>query len=41
MMKLTILDVNDLITGVLSTFKLKVEQFGGTIVPNWKPKTLW
>lgn len=31
MMKLTILDVNDLITGVLSTFKLKVEQFGGTI----------
>ena len=31
MMKLTILDVNDLIAGVLSTFKLKVEQFGGTI----------
>ncbi len=30
-MKLTLLDVNDLITGVLSTFKLKVEQCGGTL----------
>lgn len=31
MMKLSIVDINDLIAGVLSTFKLKVEQFGGTI----------
>ncbi|MBQ8424294.1 MAG: HAMP domain-containing histidine kinase [Coprobacter sp.] len=31
MMKLSILDVNDLIAGVLSTFKLKVEQLGGSI----------
>ena len=31
MMKLTLLDVNDLIASVLSTFKLTVEQVGGTI----------
>lgn len=31
MMKLSIIDINDLIANVLSTFKLKVEQFGGSI----------
>ena len=31
MMKLNAVDVNDLVTSVMSTFKLKVEKFGGTI----------
>lgn len=31
MMKLTTVDANDLIAGVLSTFKLKVEKLGGTL----------
>ncbi|MCP9611197.1 sensor histidine kinase [Coprobacter tertius] len=31
MMKLTTVDANDLVTSVMSTFKLKVEKFGGTI----------
>lgn len=31
MMKLSLVDANDLVTGVMSTFKLKVEKYGGTI----------
>ncbi|MCD8288103.1 MAG: HAMP domain-containing histidine kinase [Porphyromonadaceae bacterium] len=37
MMKLTVLDVNTLITEVLGTFKLKVERFGGTIEADLTP----
>ncbi|MCH5329104.1 MAG: HAMP domain-containing histidine kinase [Coprobacter sp.] len=38
MMKLQSVDVNDLITGVMSTFKLKVEKFGGTIDADLTPE---
>ena len=41
MLKLTLLDVNDLIAGVLSTFKLKVEQYGGTIEADLAADDAW
>ena len=41
MMKLTLLDVNDLIASVLSTFKLTVEQVGGTIEADLDADDAW
>ena len=37
-MKLHNVDVNDIVTSVMSTFKLKVEKYGGVIDADSKPK---
>lgn len=41
MMKLNTVDVNGIITGVMSTFKLKVEKYGGTIEANLEARDAW
>jgi two-component system phosphate regulon sensor histidine kinase PhoR len=39
-LKLHNVDVNDLIAGVMSTFKIKVEKFGGTIDADLPPEDM-
>ena len=41
MMKLNTVDVNGIITSVMSTFKLKVEKYGGTIEADLEAEDAW